>query len=174
LGVLRHARFDYRRDQRFKILSILHVPRCADGVMRWVFMMLVASLIWLESAGTTSARVAAKAAARRHYFDLIALITGASGASRCGARGGRGIRGCIVFNPVSCSILAISPLWRPSKTRHRGGPDGQCFVLVGVGLRFAVRRYAVKFWNPGSASSTSVPLATGGRTVSDVFFLPVC
>ncbi|HBR43252.1 MAG TPA: transcriptional regulator, partial [Sulfitobacter pontiacus] len=47
-------------------------------------------------------------------------------------------------------------------------------VLCLVGSVFAVlSRYAVKFWNQGLHQGTSVPLATGGRTVSDVFFYPL-
>ena len=47
-------------------------------------------------------------------------------------------------------------------------------VLCIVGSVFAVlSRYAVKFWNQGLHQGTSVPLATGGRTVSDVFFIPL-
>ncbi|MEM6408716.1 MAG: transcriptional regulator, partial [Pseudomonadota bacterium] len=43
-----------------------------------------------------------------------------------------------------------------------------------VGSVFAVlSRYAVNFWNQGLHQGTSVPVATGGRTVDDVFFVPL-
>jgi heme exporter protein C len=31
----------------------------------------------------------------------------------------------------------------------------------------------VNFWNQGLHQGTSVPVATGGRTISDVFFVPL-
>jgi heme exporter protein C len=34
-------------------------------------------------------------------------------------------------------------------------------------------RYAVQFWNQGLHQGTSVPVATGGRSVDDVFFYPL-
>jgi len=47
-------------------------------------------------------------------------------------------------------------------------------VLCLVGSVFAMlSRYAVNFWNQGLHQGTSVPIATGGRTVSDVFFVPL-
>ncbi|MCW1951424.1 MAG: transcriptional regulator, partial [Octadecabacter sp.] len=47
-------------------------------------------------------------------------------------------------------------------------------VLCIVGSVFAVlSRYAVNFWNQGLHQGTSVPVATGERTVSDVFFVPL-
>jgi Na+/H+-translocating membrane pyrophosphatase len=42
--------------------------------------------------------------------------------------------------------------------------------MVGVAV---LSRYAVQFWNQGLHQGTSVPIATGGRTVADVFFYPL-
>jgi heme exporter protein C len=43
-----------------------------------------------------------------------------------------------------------------------------------VGSVFAVlSRYAVNFWNQGLHQGTSVPVATGQRSVADVFFVPL-
>jgi len=47
-------------------------------------------------------------------------------------------------------------------------------VLCLVGSVFALlSRYAVQFWNQGLHQGTSVPLATGERSVADVFFIPL-
>ena len=43
-----------------------------------------------------------------------------------------------------------------------------------VGSVFAVlSRYAVNFWNQGLHQGTSIPVATGERSVADVFFVPL-
>ena len=47
-------------------------------------------------------------------------------------------------------------------------------ILCLVGSVFALlSRYAVRFWNQGLHQGTSVPVATGGRTVDDTFFVPL-
>ena len=47
-------------------------------------------------------------------------------------------------------------------------------VLCLVGSVFAVlSRYAVQFWNQGLHQGTSIPVATGNRSVADVFFYPL-
>ena len=47
-------------------------------------------------------------------------------------------------------------------------------VLCMVGSVFAVlSRYAVNFWNQGLHQGTSIPVATGERSVADVFFVPL-
>ncbi len=47
-------------------------------------------------------------------------------------------------------------------------------ILCLVGSVFALlSRYAVNFWNQGLHQGTSVPVATGGRTVDDTFFVPL-
>jgi heme exporter protein C len=43
-----------------------------------------------------------------------------------------------------------------------------------VGSVFAVlSRYAVNFWNQGLHQGTTVPVATGERSISDIFFVPL-
>ena len=47
-------------------------------------------------------------------------------------------------------------------------------VLCLVGSVFAIlSRYAVQFWNQGLHQGTSIPVATGERSVADVFWYPL-
>ena len=45
--------------------------------------------------------------------------------------------------------------------------------LVGSVFALLLSRYAVNFWNQGLHQGTSVPVATGNRSVADVFFIPL-
>lgn len=161
---------DARQGSTVKIIY-LHVPAALMAINAW-FMMLIASLIWLVRRHHVSALAAKAAAPVGIVMTLIALITGAIW--------GQPMWGTWwVWDPRLTSFLILFlfylgyiALWEAVED-----PDTAAdltSVLCLVGSVFAVlSRYAVKFWNQGLHQGTSVPVATGGRTVADVFFYPL-
>ncbi|SFE95197.1 heme exporter protein C [Sulfitobacter brevis] len=161
---------DARQGATVKIIY-LHVPAALMAINAW-FMMLVASLIWLIRRHHVSALAAKAAAPVGVVMTLIALITGAIW--------GQPMWGTWwVWDPRLTSFLILFlfylgyiALWEAVED-----PDTAAdltSVLCLVGSVFAVlSRYAVKFWNQGLHQGTSVPVATGGRSVADVFFYPL-
>jgi len=154
----------------FKII-FLHVPAALMAINAW-FMMLLASVIWLIRRHHVSALAAKAAAPVGMCLTLIALVTGAIW--------GQPIWGTWwVWDPRLTSFLILFlfylgyiALWEAIED-----PDTAAdltSVLCLVGSVFAVlSRYAVQFWNQGLHQGTSVPIATGERSVSDVFFIPL-
>ena len=68
--------------------------------------------------------------------------------------------------------LGYMALWSALEDRETASDLTSITCLVGS--VFAIlSRYAVKFWDQGLHQGTSVPVATGGRTISDVFFYPL-
>jgi len=63
-------------------------------------------------------------------------------------------------------------LWQAVETQDTAADLTSVLCLVGSVFAL-LSRYAVNFWNQGLHQGTSVPVATGGRTVSDVFFYPL-
>ena len=149
----------------------LHVPAALMAINAW-FMMLVASLIWVIRRHHVSALAARAAAPVGMVMTLIALVTGAIwGMPTWGTYW--------VWDPrlTSFMILFLFYLGYIALWEAIEDPDTAAdltSVLCIVGSIFAIlSRYAVRFWNQGLHQGTSVPVATGGRTVSDIYFLPL-
>ena len=161
---------DYRQGSTVKIIY-LHVPSAFMAINTWI-MMLVGSLIWLVRRQHVSALAAKAAAPIGLTMTLIALLTGAIW--------GQPMWGTYwAWDPrlTSFLILFLFYLGYMALWAAIDDPDTAAdltSVLCIVGSVFAVlSRYAVKFWNQGLHQGTSVPLATGERTVSDIFFVPL-
>ncbi|HDY96069.1 MAG: heme ABC transporter permease [Sulfitobacter litoralis] len=161
---------DYRQGSTVKIIY-LHVPAALMAINAW-FMMLVASLIWLIRRHHVSALAAKAAAPVGVIMTVIALITGAIWGQPMWGTWWAWDPRLTSFLILFLFYLGYIALWEAVED-----PDTAAdltAVLCLVGSVFAVlSRYAVKFWNQGLHQGTSVPLATGGRTVSDVFFYPL-
>ena len=161
---------DYRQGSTVKIIY-LHVPAALMAINAW-FMMLVASLIWLIRRHHVSALAAKAAAPVGIIMTVIALITGAIWGQPMWGTWWAWDPRLTSFLILFLFYLGYIALWEAVED-----PDTAAdltAVLCLVGSVFAVlSRYAVKFWNQGLHQGTSVPLATGGRTVSDVFFYPL-
>jgi len=161
---------DYRQGSTVKIIY-LHVPAALMAINAW-FMMLVASLIWLIRRHHVSALAAKAAAPVGITMTLIALVTGAIWGQPMWGTWWAWDPRLTSFLILFLFYLGYSALWEAVED-----PDTAAdltSVLCLVGSVFAVlSRYAVKFWNQGLHQGTSVPVATGGRTVSDVFFYPL-
>ena len=161
---------DIRQGSTVKIIYI-HVPAALMAINAW-FMMLVASLIWLIRRHHVSALAAKAAAPVGVVMTLIALITGAIW--------GQPMWGTWwVWDPRLTSFLILFlfylgyiALWEAIEDSDTAAD--LTAVLCMVGSVFAVlSRYAVNFWNQGLHQGTSIPVATGERSVADVFFLPL-
>ncbi|WP_448328832.1 heme ABC transporter permease [Sulfitobacter sp. M13] len=161
---------DYRQGSTVKIIY-LHVPAALMAINAW-FMMLIASLIWLIRRHHVSALAAKAAAPVGIIMTVIALITGAIWGQPMWGTWWAWDPRLTSFLILFLFYLGYIALWEAVED-----PDTAAdltAVLCLVGSVFAVlSRYAVKFWNQGLHQGTSVPLATGGRTVSDVFFYPL-
>ena len=161
---------DIRQGSTVKIIYI-HVPAALMAINAW-FMMLVASLIWLIRRHPVSALAAKAAAPVGVVMTLIALITGAIW--------GQPMWGTWwVWDPRLTSFLILFlfylgyiALWEAIEDSDTAAD--LTAVLCMVGSVFAVlSRYAVNFWNQGLHQGTSIPVATGERSVADVFFVPL-
>ena len=161
---------DIRQGSTVKIIYI-HVPAALIAINAW-FMMLVASLIWLIRRHHVSALAAKAAAPVGVVMTLIALITGAIW--------GQPMWGTWwVWDPRLTSFLILFlfylgyiALWEAIEDSDTAAD--LTAVLCMVGSVFAVlSRYAVNFWNQGLHQGTSIPVATGERSVADVFFVPL-
>ena len=161
---------DIRQGSTVKIIYI-HVPAALMAINAW-FMMLVASLIWLIRRHHVSALAAKAAAPVGVVMTLIALITGAIW--------GQPMWGTWwVWDPRLTSFLILFlfylgyiALWESIEDSDTAAD--LTAVLCIVGSVFAVlSRYAVNFWNQGLHQGTSIPVATGERSVADVFFVPL-
>ena len=161
---------DYRQGSTVKIIY-LHVPAALMAINAR-FMMLVASLVWLIRRHHVSALAAKAAAPVGVTMTVIALITGAIWGQPMWGTWWAWDPRLTSFLILFLFYLGYIALWEAVED-----PDTAAdltSVLCLVGSVFAVlSRYAVKFWNQGLHQGTSVPLATGGRTVSDVFFYPL-
>ena len=161
---------DIRQGSTVKIIYI-HVPAALMAINAW-FMMLVASLTWLIRRHHVSALAAKAAAPVGVVMTLIALITGAIW--------GQPMWGTWwVWDPRLTSFLILFlfylgyiALWEAIEDSDTAAD--LTAVLCMVGSVFAVlSRYAVNFWNQGLHQGTSIPVATGERSVADVFFVPL-
>lgn len=161
---------DYRQGATVKIIY-LHVPAALMAINAW-FMMLVASLIWLIRRHHVSALAAKAAAPVGVVMTVIALLTGAIWGQPMWGTWWAWDPRLTSFLILFLFYLGYIALWEAVED-----PDTAAdltSVLCLVGSVFAVlSRYAVQFWNQGLHQGTSVPVATGGRSVDDVFFYPL-
>ena len=161
---------DFRQGSTVKIIY-LHVPAALMAINAWL-MMLVASLIWLIRRHHVSALAAKAAAPIGITMTLIALATGAIW--------GQPMWGTYwAWDPRLTSFLILflfyvgyMALWAAIEDNDTAADLTSVLCLVGSVFAL-LSRYAVNFWNQGLHQGTSVPVATGGRTISDVFFVPL-
>jgi heme exporter protein C len=161
---------DFRQGSTVKIIY-LHVPSALMAINAWL-MMLVASLIWLIRRHHVSALAAKAAAPIGITMTMIALATGAIW--------GQPMWGTYwAWDPRLTSFLILflfyigyMALWAAIEDSDTAADLTSVLCLVGSVFAL-LSRYAVNFWNQGLHQGTSVPVATGGRTVSDVFFVPL-
>ncbi|SEQ19226.1 heme exporter protein C [Loktanella sp. DSM 29012] len=149
----------------------LHVPAALMAINAW-FMMLVASVVWVIRRHHVSALAARAAAPVGMVMTVIALVTGAIwGMPTWGTYW--------VWDPrlTSFMILFLFYLGYMALWEAIDDPDTAAdltAVLCIVGSIFAIlSRYAVRFWNQGLHQGTSVPVVTGGRTIADIYFIPL-
>ncbi|MBO9431235.1 heme ABC transporter permease CcmC [Sulfitobacter sp. R18_1] len=161
---------DARQGSTVKIIY-LHVPAALMAINAW-FMMLVASLIWLIRRHHVSALAAKAAAPVGLVMTLIALVTGAIWGQPMWGTWWAWDPRLTSFLILFLFYLGYIALWQAVED-----PDTAAdltSVLCLVGSVFAVlSRYAVQFWNQGLHQGTSIPVATGNRSVADVFFYPL-
>jgi heme exporter protein C len=161
---------DARQGSTVKIIYI-HVPAALMAINAW-FMMLVASLIWLIRRHHVSALAAKAAAPVGVVMTLIALITGAIWGQPMWGTWWAWDPRLTSFLILFLFYLGYIALWEAIEDSDTAAD--LTAVLCMVGSVFAVlSRYAVNFWNQGLHQGTSVPVATGERTVADVFFVPL-
>ena len=161
---------DFRQGSTVKIIY-WHVPSALMAINAWL-MMLVASIVWVVRRHHVSALAARAAAPVGVTMTLIALFTGAIW--------GQPMWGTWwVWDPRLTSFLILCffyigyvALW--SALSDQDLAADLTSLLAMVGSIFAVlSRYAVPFWNQGLHQGTSIPVATGERTVDDTFFVPL-
>ena len=161
---------DFRQGSTVKIIY-LHVPSALMAINAW-FMMLVASLIWLVRRHHVSALAAKAAAPVGVVMTVIALVTGALWGQPMWGTWWAWDPRLTSFLILFLFYLGYIALWAAIED-----PDSAAdltSVLCLVGSVFAIlSRYAVNFWNQGLHQGTSIPVATGERSISDVFFVPL-
>jgi heme exporter protein C len=161
---------DFRQGSTVKIIYI-HVPSAWIAINAWI-MMLVASLIWLVRRHHVSALAARAAAPVGLVMTVIGLLTGAIWGQPMWGTWWAWDPRLTSFLILFLFYLGYIALWEAIED-----PDTAAdltSVLCMVGSVFAVlSRYAVNFWNQGLHQGTSVPVATGQRSVADVFFFPL-
>lgn len=161
---------DARQGSTVKIIYI-HVPAALMAINAW-FMMLVASLIWLIRRHHVSALLAKAAAPVGVVMTVIALITGAIWGQPMWGTWWAWDPRLTSFLILFLFYLGYIALWEAIEDSDTAAD--LTAVLCMVGSVFAVlSRYAVNFWNQGLHQGTSVPVATGQRSVADVFFIPL-
>lgn len=161
---------DFRQGSTVKIIY-LHVPAALMAINAW-FMMFVCALIWLIRRHHVSALAARAAAPVGAVMTVIALFTGAVWGQPMWGTWWAWDPRLTSFLILFLFYLGYIALWEAIED-----PDTAAdltSVLCLVGSVFAVlSRYAVNFWNQGLHQGTSVPIATGERSVDDVFFVPL-
>lgn len=161
---------DFRQGSTVKII-FLHLPAVMMAINGWL-MMLVASLIWVVRRHHVSALAARAAAPVGIAMTLIGLATGALwGKPMWGTYWAWDPR-LTSFMILFLFYLGYIALWEAIED-----PDTAAdltSILCIVGSIFAIlSRYAVRFWNQGLHQGTSVPVATGERSVADAFWYPL-
>lgn len=161
---------DFRQGSTVKIIY-LHVPSALMAINAWL-MMLVASLIWLIRRHHVSALAAKAAAPVGVAITVIAMLTGAIwGKPMWGAYWAWDPR-LTSFLILFLFYLGYMSLWAAIDDADTAADLTSVLCLVGSVFAL-LSRYAVNFWNQGLHQGTSIPVTTGERTVSDVFFIPL-
>ena len=155
--------------------------RTTRWLLPWLTALAVVSvgtgLIWgffftPDDFHHVSARLARAAALVGLVMTLIALITGGIwGEPMWGTYWAWDPR-LTSFLILFLFYLGYIALWQAVETQDTAADLTSVLCLVGSVFAL-LSRYAVNFWNQGLHQGTSVPVATGGRTVSDVFFYPL-
>ncbi|MEM1237174.1 MAG: heme ABC transporter permease CcmC [Pseudomonadota bacterium] len=161
---------DFRMGSTVKIIYI-HVPSALMAINGY-FLMFVAALIWIIRRQPVSALVGRAAAPVGLVMTLVGLITGAIWGQPMWGTWWAWDPRLTSFLILALFYLGYIALWEAIEDQELAGDLTS--VLAIVGCVFAVlSRYAARFWNQGLHQGTSVPVATGGRTVDDVFFIPL-
>ena len=161
---------DYRQGSTVKIIFI-HVPSAMMAINAWG-MMLITSLIWLIRRHHVSALAAKAAAPVGMVMTVIALITGALWGQPMWGTWWAWDPRLTSFLILFLFYLGYIALWAAIEDPDTAADLTSILCLVGSVFAL-LSRYAVNFWNQGLHQGTSVPVATGGRTVDDTFFVPL-
>jgi heme exporter protein C len=161
---------DYRQGSTVKIIFI-HVPSAMMAINAWA-MMLITSLIWLIRRHHVSALAAKAAAPVGMVMTVIALITGALWGQPMWGTWWAWDPRLTSFLILFLFYLGYIALWAAIEDPDTAADLTSILCLVGSVFAL-LSRYAVRFWNQGLHQGTSVPVATGGRTVDDTFFVPL-
>ncbi|MBM1631583.1 heme ABC transporter permease [Sulfitobacter mediterraneus] len=161
---------DYRQGSTVKIIFI-HVPSAMMAINAWG-MMLITSLIWLIRRHHVSALAAKAAAPVGMVMTVIALITGALWGQPMWGTWWAWDPRLTSFLILFLFYLGYIALWAAIEDPDTAADLTSILCLVGSVFAL-LSRYAVRFWNQGLHQGTSVPVATGGRTVDDTFFVPL-
>lgn len=161
---------DYEQGSTVKII-FLHVPSALMAINAWL-MMFVASLIWLIRRHHVSALAAKAAAPVGVTMTLIALATGAIwGQPMWGTYWAWDPR-LTAFLILFVFYLGYMALWRTIEDRDLAADLTSIVCMVGT-IFALLSRYAVQFWSQGLHQGTSIPVATGERTIHDAYFIPL-
>ena len=161
---------DFRQGSTIKIIYI-HVPAAWIAINAWI-MMLIASLIWLVRRHHVSALAAKAAAPVGLVMTVIGLVTGAVWGQPMWGTWWAWDPRLTSFLILFLFYLGYMALWEAIEDSDTVADLTS--VLCIVGSVFAVlSRYAVNFWNQGLHQGTTVPVATGERSISDIFFVPL-
>lgn len=161
---------DFRMGSTVKIIYI-HVPAALMAINGY-FLMFAAGLIWFIRRQPVSALVGRAAAPVGLTMTLIGLVTGAIWGQPMWGTWWAWDPRLTSFLILALFYLGYIALWEAISDPDLAGDLTAMLALVGS--VFAVlSRYAARFWNQGLHQGTSVPVATGGRTIDDVFFLPL-
>lgn len=132
----------------------------------------MASLIWLIRRHHVSALAARAAAPVGVVMTMIALFTGAVWGQPMWGTWWAWDPRLTSFLILFLFYLGYIALWEAIEDPDTAADLTSMLCLVGS--VFAIlSRYAVRFWDQGLHQGTSVPVATGGRTIDDTFFIPL-
>ncbi|MEM6895887.1 MAG: heme ABC transporter permease CcmC [Pseudomonadota bacterium] len=161
---------DFRMGSTVKILYI-HVPSALMAINGY-FLMFAAGLIWLIRRQPVSALVGRAAAPVGLVMTLIGLLTGAIWGQPMWGTWWAWDPRLTSFLILALFYLGYIALWEAISDTELAA-DLTAMLAI-VGSVFAVlSRYAARFWNQGLHQGTSVPVATGERTIDDAFFIPL-
>ncbi|MEL6690147.1 MAG: heme ABC transporter permease CcmC [Pseudomonadota bacterium] len=161
---------DFRMGSTVKIIYI-HVPSALMAINGY-FLMFVAALIWLIRRQPVTALVGRAAAPVGLTMTVIGLVTGAIWGQPMWGTWWAWDPRLTSFLILALFYLGYIALWEAISDPELAADLTSMLAIVGS--VFAVlSRYAARFWNQGLHQGTSVPVATGNRTVDDVFFIPL-
>ncbi len=161
---------DFRMGSTVKIIYI-HVPSALMAINGYILMFL-ASLVWLIRRHHVSALVARAAAPVGLVMTLIGLATGAIWGQPMWGTWWAWDPRLTAFLILCLFYLGYIALWSALSDPDLAADLTSILAIVGSVFAF-LSRYATQFWNQGLHQGTSVPVATGGRSIDDVFFIPL-